>query len=541
MPLRFIGREGDLTTYYDFRLKSITIQSFRGFQDPATLDLNASAVVLSGPNGTGKTSVFDAVQWVLLGSIERLQGFWVRRNVEHIVNSYSHRTSGRAEVVLEVAVDGRAVRLCRRGDHKDSTLEIIGAGSSPLFADAAEAWLGKVLASHQPDALAALLTACGLMQQDVMRSVLEAKPADRHEWLGAVLGLGDLEGFEREVKQAAADADNHRKSVEQQVGGAEESVQEATERLEELEYRAEHSASVESAWAEVLAMAGAAPGGMRIEVPDAINSQQAVGMERDARYLSRRMAELFAAFQALKDTEDGLDSEPASEDVEEAARTADETTAAFEKADAEQRRCEELLTVAEEAAKQTARLAAAAVPLLDRTCPVCEQPIDPAQVEKRLREMSSGTSTLVERRQAVEEAAKRARQAEQSKDASQRELASLKACRKQWESARKQEKNPHRRTGKPRRGSRRPVRFATRKASLPVQSSGAAGRVAQNGWNRDRRILRTMGSSDRAVQRSCSGINRGRRSPTRPFTTGQSTSLTSRQAGRPRPRSKSGL
>ena len=34
------------------------------------------------------TSFFDAVQWLLLGSLQRLERWRVRKNVEHIVNRY---------------------------------------------------------------------------------------------------------------------------------------------------------------------------------------------------------------------------------------------------------------------------------------------------------------------------------------------------------------------------------------------------------------------------------------------------------------------
>ena len=36
------------------------IEGFRGFRDPQRVDFGASVVILTGSNGTGKTSVFDA-------------------------------------------------------------------------------------------------------------------------------------------------------------------------------------------------------------------------------------------------------------------------------------------------------------------------------------------------------------------------------------------------------------------------------------------------------------------------------------------------
>ena len=108
-----------------FRLRRLTIEAFRGFRDAATLDLDASTIIFTGPNGTGKTSVFDALQWVMLGSIERLEGLRSRKNVEHIVNSY--RAGERASVALDVVVDGYDATIQRRGNYSGSTLEITGA------------------------------------------------------------------------------------------------------------------------------------------------------------------------------------------------------------------------------------------------------------------------------------------------------------------------------------------------------------------------------------------------------------------------------
>ena len=96
VQLRSINRVVGLMPHSEFRLRGLTIDSFRGFRDPATFDLDASTVIFTGPNGTGKTSVFDALQWVMLGSIERLEGLRSRKNVEHVVSSY--RPGGRARL-----------------------------------------------------------------------------------------------------------------------------------------------------------------------------------------------------------------------------------------------------------------------------------------------------------------------------------------------------------------------------------------------------------------------------------------------------------
>src|SRR4051812_28830259 len=79
-----------------------TISAFRGFAEPVELDLNASVVIVHGPNGLGKTSLFDALQWVLLGDLARLRDVRMRQTDEYIVNAYRAGERAQVDVVLRL-------------------------------------------------------------------------------------------------------------------------------------------------------------------------------------------------------------------------------------------------------------------------------------------------------------------------------------------------------------------------------------------------------------------------------------------------------
>jgi len=53
-------------------IDQLNIQKFRGISDYLSLDLTAALTVIYAPNGTGKTSICDALEWLLCGSIGRL-------------------------------------------------------------------------------------------------------------------------------------------------------------------------------------------------------------------------------------------------------------------------------------------------------------------------------------------------------------------------------------------------------------------------------------------------------------------------------------
>lgn len=52
------------------KITSVKIKNFRGFRNEKEIRFdNVPFVLLSAPNGSGKTSVIDAIEWCLTGSI----------------------------------------------------------------------------------------------------------------------------------------------------------------------------------------------------------------------------------------------------------------------------------------------------------------------------------------------------------------------------------------------------------------------------------------------------------------------------------------
>ena len=54
------------------RVKNVSVEAFRAYKRKQTFDVDADVVVLYGPNGLGKTSFFDAIDYVCTGRIGRL-------------------------------------------------------------------------------------------------------------------------------------------------------------------------------------------------------------------------------------------------------------------------------------------------------------------------------------------------------------------------------------------------------------------------------------------------------------------------------------
>ena len=417
-------------TSSEFQLKSLSIKAFRGFRDEARFDLDASAIVLTGPNGTGKTSFFDALQWILLGRIERLESLRSRKNVEHIVNRY--RFGDPASVSLEVSINEGEVTLRRRGDYKGSTLEVTMSGSKSIFGEAAEQWVEEELMPGDPGSLAVALRTCGLLQQDVMRSVLEAKPADRYAHISSVLGLADLEGFEKAALEASKEADERRKQAEEIVAAARRDVQLVSERLETLMQRALRGSAVEVATDEITRLAAAKPASITFTVPLEPGVEQAIGVATSARVLLSNLLSLLRDQANQARIRDSLEPEPASEEIAQIEGALASAQSNLEALLDRRQQLAESLAAAESVAEETSRLAAAALPLLSAVCPVCGQAIDEDHVAAELHGLMDESTSLVELRVGFDSAEDAATEASANRDDLSSRLSQALALRDRW-------------------------------------------------------------------------------------------------------------
>ena len=175
-------------------IRWVSIQSFRGFRAERTIDLAASATIVSGSNGKGKTSFFDALQWLLLGSLGRLASLASRRSGEYIVNRFAGAGAS-AKVSAQLGLDGREVTVIRTGDHKTTALQWID-GDRTLTDDEAEQALCEALLGDPEMSLKDMVLNSGVLQQDVVRAVLEDEPKNRYRHIAALLGLEEIAGFE---------------------------------------------------------------------------------------------------------------------------------------------------------------------------------------------------------------------------------------------------------------------------------------------------------------------------------------------------------
>ncbi|HEC63851.1 MAG TPA: hypothetical protein ENI23_00995 [bacterium] len=71
-------------------LKYLEIENFRAYRGRHEFDLDASVVILFGPNGFGKTSLFDAIDFVCTGGVYRFDEKYGRKNPSRLIDVLKH-------------------------------------------------------------------------------------------------------------------------------------------------------------------------------------------------------------------------------------------------------------------------------------------------------------------------------------------------------------------------------------------------------------------------------------------------------------------
>lgn len=102
-------------------IETVRISAFRGIRTELSLDLSARLTLLHAPNGTGKTSVCDAVEWVLSGRVSRLASALSDSPTEGVRSLFAEDRPTFVEVDLTFPDSKLKVR--RMGVGKDGKLE----------------------------------------------------------------------------------------------------------------------------------------------------------------------------------------------------------------------------------------------------------------------------------------------------------------------------------------------------------------------------------------------------------------------------------
>jgi DNA repair exonuclease SbcCD ATPase subunit len=202
------------------RLKSATIEGFRGFTKKVAIDLDANVIILHGPNGVGKTSLMDAILWALTGRMDRFEAksspisLYAREGIARVELSLR---DGENEIVVTRATDGNRVSIQLHGHGT----ECEGAIAERQLCEFVLPQLQE--RSQSAGAISNVLTRGVYLQQDLVRQFIETDtPADRFQLISEVIGAGAVLELQSALEKSRAQWSRNTTSVR-------------TERLEPLQ------------------------------------------------------------------------------------------------------------------------------------------------------------------------------------------------------------------------------------------------------------------------------------------------------------------
>lgn len=226
-----------------FRISDLTIEGFRGINNTVNIDLEGNAAVLFGPNGVGKSSMMQAIEWCLFGGlISAIVGPAEFKKEDAIVNSFHPQEKAIVEVILQ-SQKGRKVRVIRerklgRSTTSGKTQLKIEVERTKYSGNEAQSELNKLLRITPTEFYASVY-----LHQEAIRDLIVGDPLLRSEVIDKLLGLH----FVRElidylpVRYVAKEAKGLNEEIEDIKNRKMQEVVISRKRLGELEKEMEKS------------------------------------------------------------------------------------------------------------------------------------------------------------------------------------------------------------------------------------------------------------------------------------------------------------
>lgn len=170
------------------RLDKLRIKGFRGFRDLYTFDLGHNSVLLFGQNGTGKSSLLNAVEFTLFGDIEHFRGEEFSLTRDEIVNSFSPRKEAIVELFLTL-FDGKqcSIKRIKRLGEKTTSL-VLRMNEMEFDGKDAQDKIDEIMKLSLIDFHSSVY-----LRQGLLRDIVIGAPRQRAEAIDSLIGIRDID------------------------------------------------------------------------------------------------------------------------------------------------------------------------------------------------------------------------------------------------------------------------------------------------------------------------------------------------------------
>ncbi len=169
------------------RLKEITISGFRGFNKKQTINLENSIVLVKGSNGSGKSSLVEAIEWLFFDEISRKKKSLCKSEYkgEFLRNLHCVKEQ-ETYVELLIEIMNKQIRIKKLLVSPEKKEYYINGSSADNFSS-----LGINFSEvYKP-----------ILSQVEVKHYVETDPKDRYEETNEILGLGVLNELRTDLQE----------------------------------------------------------------------------------------------------------------------------------------------------------------------------------------------------------------------------------------------------------------------------------------------------------------------------------------------------
>lgn len=161
------------------RIRSITIRGFRGFNDSCTIEFHDDLTLISAPNSHGKTSISEALEFLLYGETSKVAR--AATNREEYRDSYRNRHfPATAPAIIEAALENS------KGTQTLLRVELNADGSVQRYID-------NTAVKEWPFSSQLGGAASPFVLQHALKDLLLVSPTERFQGFARLLGLDDVD------------------------------------------------------------------------------------------------------------------------------------------------------------------------------------------------------------------------------------------------------------------------------------------------------------------------------------------------------------
>lgn len=241
------------------RIAFVEIAGFRGVRAPLRIEIPPGFLVITGRNGSGKSTICDAIEFALTGTISKYGAGKERgESIDDYVWWRGYEPADRAHVLIGIqSLDGRLLTIQRdsRGLRMEPNVKL-----SEYLCDAAGA---------PADALQQLCRTTIIRDETLAALSVDQTETDRFEFVRAALGTHALDNAARSGRAVEKTIRDILRQAEEEYDRVRNDVALLVEQVSEAKVAAAGADTVQTALAQARELLGLASGELAVILPAA--------------------------------------------------------------------------------------------------------------------------------------------------------------------------------------------------------------------------------------------------------------------------------